>query len=174
MMATTAARATEKRLHPRYKCEGNVEFQTEGVDMRTQGTITDISLSGCYVETPATSAVNTPVNMLLNVKGISLAGKGVVRTSFPLLGMGIEFSEIDDRNGAGLEALIKRLAGEDHSPPTVSATTSSVGTVPHLMIIDSGAALTALSKFFQRHQEMTREQFIDVIGNQTYDEGERS
>jgi hypothetical protein len=162
-----ASPAPEKRASRRYKCEGVAELQSDGVDMGTKAKITDISLSGCYVEVSATSAVNTFVNMVLTVKGIRLALKGVVRTSFPLLGMGIEFAEIRDEDKAALQAVLVRLNNDkdkdDTSAPGVPETEVSSQAPGVLMIMDSGAALNALAKFFQDHQSLSRSQFTDVI-----------
>jgi PilZ domain len=157
--------APEKRASRRYKCEGIAELQTDGVDMGTKAKITDISLSGCYVEVSATSAVNTFVNMVLTVKGIRLALKGVVRTSFPLLGMGIEFAEIRDEDKAALQAVLVRLDKDkdETSAFDVPETEVSPQAPEVLMIMDSGAALNALAKFFQDHQSLSRDQFTDVI-----------
>jgi hypothetical protein len=158
-----ASPVPEKRASRRYKCEGLAELQTDGVDMGTKAKITDISLSGCYVEVSATSAVNTFVNMALTVKGIRLALKGVVRTSFPLLGMGIEFTEIGDEEKAALETLMLRLGGGDSSAIHTPHTPASTRAPCMLMVINSGAALNALAKFFDDHPSLTREQFTDVI-----------
>ena len=45
----------ERRRDVRYKCNGNAEFHTEGIDVRTRAAVSDISRSGCYVELQATS-----------------------------------------------------------------------------------------------------------------------
>jgi hypothetical protein len=45
----------ERRRSPRYNCEGSAEFRVEGSDVRTWGTLTDISVHGCYIEMTATS-----------------------------------------------------------------------------------------------------------------------
>ena len=59
--ATAAApRAVERAAaSPRYACSGSVEFRTEGSDVRMWGTLTDISLHGCYVEMTTTFPVDT-------------------------------------------------------------------------------------------------------------------
>ena len=164
-----ASPAPEKRASRRYKCEGIAELQTDGVDMGTKAKITDISLSGCYVEVSATSAVNTFVNMVLTVKGIRLALNGVVRTSFPLLGMGIEFAEIRDEDKAVLQAVLVRLDkdNDNYKDDTSALDVPETRITPQapgvLMIMDSGAALNALAKFFQDHQTLSRDQFTDVI-----------
>ena len=95
--------ALERRRDVRYKCNGSAEFHTEGIDVRTRAAVSDISRSGCYVELQATSQVNTPVDMLITVNGIGVRIKGVVRTSYPLLGMGIAFTNVEPEDERILE-----------------------------------------------------------------------
>ena len=100
--------AEERRRNPRYKCEGSVEFRSDDLDVRTWATVTDLSRSGCYVEMQVTSPVDTRVNMILNVRGVRVNVKGVVRISYPFLGMGIAFTDIDDENRTRLDDLLSR------------------------------------------------------------------
>ncbi len=151
--------AVERRRDPRYKCEGSAEFHTEGIDVRTRATVSDISRSGCYVELQATSHVNTSVDMLITVNGIGVRVKGIVRTSYPLLGMGIAFTEISKEAQVRLEELISSCS--DTAPPVlVTDAPQPVTPAPDLlMIMDAGAALNALARFFQDNQALTREEF---------------
>ena len=50
---------TERREAPRIRCSGSVEFQAPGSEARMWGTLTDISLHGCYVEMTNTFPVDT-------------------------------------------------------------------------------------------------------------------
>jgi hypothetical protein len=172
--AISPAPAAEKRKSPRYKCEGSAEFRTEGIDVRTWARVTDISRNGCYVEMQATSSVNTAVSMVLEVNGIRVRLKGTVRTSYPLLGMGIEFTEITDEDRIRLEELLLRLAGDVSPPPEIKSRQPTSVVPDLLMIMDAGAALNAVATFFQDNQALTREQFTELIGkSQNRDRGER-
>ena len=51
----------QRRQSPRFRCSGSVEFRTEGSDVPMWGTLTDISLHGCYVEMNTTFPVDTKV-----------------------------------------------------------------------------------------------------------------
>jgi hypothetical protein len=152
--------STEKRRSPRYKCEGSAEFRTEGIEVRTWARVTDLGRSGCYVEMQATSPLNTAVNMMLDVNGIRVRVKGVVRTCYPLLGMGIEFTEIPDEDGAQLDEILRQLAGGFSPDPEPK---SSPG-ADLLMITDVSAALNAVAKFFQTNRALTRDEFTELIG----------
>ncbi len=155
-------RIREKRRRPRYKCEGSVVFRTLGIDMRTWATFTDISLGGCYVELAATFPVRTHVNMALDVKGVKVEVKGIVRTSYPLVGMGIEFTEIAERERLGLEEVLRRLEGNPDLPNKLGLLVSPATAFP-LLIADPAAALNAVASFFQDNQALTREQFTELI-----------
>lgn len=150
----------ERRRTPRYKCEGSAEFRTEGFEVRTWARVTDLGRSGCYVEMQATSPLNSAVNMVIEVNGLRVHAKGMVKTSYPLLGMGIEFTEIADEDGVQLEEILRQLAGGSSPDP---APKPSAG-ADLLMITDVGAALSALAKFFQTNQALTREEFTELIG----------
>jgi hypothetical protein len=165
--------ASERRRDVRHKCEGTAEFYTEGVDVRTRAAVSDISRSGCYVEMQATSPVNTLVDLLITVNGMGVRVKGVVRTSYPLLGMGIAFTEISKKAQEQLEELIVLCAVRTHVPAPESNTGQSLPPVPGLlMIMDAGAALNALASFFQNNQTLSREDFSLLVSkSQKHDSG---
>lgn len=151
----------DRRRHPRYKCEGSVRFDTEGSDVHTWATLTDFSRSGCYVEAQATSPVDTEMNMRIEILGIRMQVKGVVRVSYPFLGMGIAFKEIPESEQARLEEILQRLSGE--TSPLSGAKPGSMG-IEHLSgIEDPGAALMAIAAFFKSAGTLSRETFEDLV-----------
>jgi hypothetical protein len=130
----------------------------------TRAAVSDISRSGCYVELQATSQVNTAVDMLITVNGIGVRVKGVVRTSYPLLGMGISFTEISKEAQVQLEELILSCSGGTSPLPSATNAAEPVAAVPDLlMIMDAGAALNALARFFQNNQTLTRADFSLLV-----------
>ncbi len=156
--------STEKRRYPRYKCEGSVEFRTESIDVRTWATVTEISSSGCYVEMQATSQVGTRVDMVIELKGIRVRAKGVVKTSYPLLGMGIAFTEMTEAEQAQLDHLLLRLAGGSSPSELVPKSSPSLSGAPDLlMITDPAVALNAVAKFFQTHRALSSEEFTELL-----------
>ena len=167
--------ASERRRDVRYKCTGSAEFYTEGIDVRTRAAVSDISCSGCYVEMQATSAVNTLVDLLITVNGIGVRVKGGVRTSYPLLGMGIAFTEISKEAQVQLEELILLCAVSSSLPAPETNAGQSLTTAPDLlMIMDAGAALNALASFFQNNRTLTREEFSLLVSkSQNHDSGTR-
>ena len=84
----------DRRQSPRLRCSGSAEFRTAGSDARMWGTVTDVSLHGCYVEMNTTFPVGTKVDLVLKSFGVRIEAPGTVRASYPFLGMGICFAEI--------------------------------------------------------------------------------
>ncbi len=149
-----------RRENTRYKCAGSAEFCSEASSVRTWGTVADISRSGCYIEMAATSPLDSAVNMVLEVDGIRVRAKGIVRTSYALLGMGIAFTEVEDPEA--LDRLLLHLAGDTPSAIAVG-TAESPTTHSFSIILNPNAALTDLAKFFQVHDTLTRRQFTELL-----------
>lgn len=66
-LAVPAARAgtEERRRSPRFECPGSVEISIDGSDVPLSGTLTNISLHGCYVKTPTTFPLDTGVSIAI-------------------------------------------------------------------------------------------------------------
>ncbi len=153
----------DKRRNPRYKCEGSAEFRSEGSTVRTWATVTDLSRSGCYVEMQATSPVDTALSMTIEIAGIRVGVKGVVRVSYPFLGMGIAFTEVSENDKARFEELLHRLAAGITGPAYQSAEKLAPASPDLADIADPRAALKAVGAFFQEHHTLTREQFLELV-----------
>lgn len=154
------SQVAEKRGEPRYKCKGSAEFRTEGFEVRAGARVTDLSRSGCYIEMQATSPLNTAVSLMIEVNGLRLHVKGAVKTSYPMQGMGVAFTEIPDTDLLQLDEIIRQLA----SGPSDTLEPKPSGGPDLLMIIDASAALHAMADFFQTHRMLTREEFKELVG----------
>ncbi len=151
----------ERRKSLRLRCSGSAEFRAAGSDVRVWGTLTDISLHGCYVEMSATFPVGARVNLVLKSCGISIRVSGTVRTSYPSLGMGICFAaETDREQQRQLNRLLTALAG--HSA------FSNGGPVPEndmqdtLASADPRAFLDEIAEFFHENQSLSRDEFHEI------------
>jgi hypothetical protein len=77
--------------------------------------------------------------------------------------MGIEFTEIADDEKPHLEELLLRLASDTSAQGTIKSVQTPA--VPDLvMIMDAGAALNAVARFFQSNHALTRARFTELIG----------
>jgi hypothetical protein len=100
----------ERRRTLRHSCCGSITMQEEGAASYIATGISDISLTGCYVELLATLPIGTSLSILLRVDGVTLRGTAEVRTSHPGVGMGLEFQEMGAADKAALHQLINRLS----------------------------------------------------------------
>ncbi|HEY6249882.1 MAG TPA: PilZ domain-containing protein [Candidatus Angelobacter sp.] len=98
-----------KRHHERYPCSGSVSIKTAGAGYAMHGEVKDISEGGIYVELTAPMAVGTEVKIGLKMEGLWIEFSGLVRTSYPLVGMGIAFHQLTDTSRESLSALVNKL-----------------------------------------------------------------
>lgn len=82
----------DRRQFPRKSCRIEAEVSMDNGSVRLPGTVTDISLGGCYLEMLAPLPIDTPVEILLKPEGATLEMSGKVRSSQTGLGMGIAFT----------------------------------------------------------------------------------
>ena len=102
--------SVERRAAPRYQCRGSISMRPTDGGGRTSAAVTDVSLSGCYVEMMQTFPVGTKLSALLNVESISISFNAEIRTAHPGVGMGMKFEEMSTSDQAALERLIAKLA----------------------------------------------------------------
>jgi hypothetical protein len=155
----------EKRRSTRYKCEGSAELREDGCDVRTWSTFTDISLHGCYVEAQATYPAGTLLHMKLEAHGLRVETSGIVRVSYPYLGMGIAFQGISDDSTARLKQLLAGLSRPCLiMGPGVQSPHPSTGPMDALPpITNPESAICAMIGFFELHQILLRDDFVTLL-----------
>jgi hypothetical protein len=124
------------------------------------GTLTDISAHGCYVEMSNTYSVDTPVYLVLNSCGIRIQASGTVRASYPGLGMGIRFAEIEPEQQAQLQQLLAMLAGRSPASNRGTAQENAVETSEGSA--DPRALLDEITEFFRKHPLLSRDEFHQI------------
>lgn len=82
----------ERRMYPRRACRLEVQISTPGVTSHARGTVTDISLGGCYVEMFAPLPVDSVIELDIDLEGQYLRPTGRVRSSQTSFGMGVAFT----------------------------------------------------------------------------------
>jgi hypothetical protein len=102
--------AGDRRNVKRYACHGSVKVRVPGVGHPVWATITDLSMMGCYLETPAPAALATQVDLIIEIEGHILHAAGEVRGSYPGVGMGVTFTELPERDRKELQTLVLKLA----------------------------------------------------------------
>jgi hypothetical protein len=157
-----AASGAERRRQPRYKCEGSAEFRVENSSVRTWGTVTDLSLCGCYVEMQATSPPGTELSLTLEVNGIRAQVKGVVRVTYAFLGMGIAFTEIAESERERLHSMVRSLM-EPVATVAPSGPSARPAPTPLPDMVDARSALGAIREFFEDKPQLSRSEFADLL-----------
>jgi hypothetical protein len=106
-----AAEYKVQRRFPRYPCDTGVLIHLEQGNAGFWGTLSDISIGGCYVYTfsPLTVGQEVVLEIKANGKEIRAAGKTV--SSHPGVGMGVAFSRFVNTEGEQiLKSYIAHLA----------------------------------------------------------------
>jgi hypothetical protein len=150
----------ERRQSPRLRCSGSAEFHLAGSDVRMWGTLTDISLHGCYVEMNTTFPVGTRVDLVLKSFGIRVHSLGTVRANYPFLGMGISFNDIQIEEHQRLKQLLAALAGQKDFAPSIAADESVQREA--VASADLPALFSAITEFYQKQQLLSREEFYQI------------
>jgi hypothetical protein len=103
----------ERRRYSRQQCRISAQIATVDGGGSMKGTITDLSLSGCFVEMLSPLPVNTEVTLVTDsIHGIPFTARGVIRISLQGMGVGIEFTLMSPQDRlrlAELAPLSKRL-----------------------------------------------------------------
>ena len=95
----------DRRQFPRQFCRIEAQISTDDDSAGMPGTVTDISLGGCYVEMLAPLPIDTEVELLLKSEGATLEMSGKVRSSQTGLGMGIAFTKVRPEDFEKLQRL---------------------------------------------------------------------
>ncbi len=109
--------AAVRRKHPRYPCTGGVELRQQENGPPAWGNMSDISLTGCYVETTSTLPVGSMVMFHLRTHELNIKGRAVVKTSHHAVGMGVAFLHLSQEDQQNLEFLLGMLAGVQEMRP---------------------------------------------------------
>ena len=105
----------ERRQCPRYPLSLPIHIQVNDAGGPIFLHTTDISASGCYIETIFPLLKGLEVNVILRLDSALLVCNGIVRTSDVNVGMGIEFLGLSEIERATLSTYIQDHA-EDESP----------------------------------------------------------
>jgi diguanylate cyclase (GGDEF)-like protein/putative nucleotidyltransferase with HDIG domain len=89
-----------RRACPRMVCRLTVTLQPMDSRVQVLGTVSDISLSGCYIETAAILSAGSKVKIFFSAEDSTLQSDGIVVRSIPGVGMGIEFLKSEDHASA--------------------------------------------------------------------------
>jgi hypothetical protein len=114
MPDTPATRRNQQRFH----VAGGVEMRRNENAPPVFGNLSDLSLTGCYVETVSTLPVGSELLFMLRVGDTVVRGRAQVKTSHHAVGVGLIFQHTSKEDQQKLEFLIGKLGGSnDMRPP---------------------------------------------------------
>jgi diguanylate cyclase (GGDEF)-like protein/putative nucleotidyltransferase with HDIG domain len=96
----------DRRSQPRLKCRVTIELQPESGGAPVFGSLTDISMGGCYVETSTILSPGTKIKLGFSMEDGSLTAEGAVARIDPGSGVAVQFKE---PNREGREKMSKIL-----------------------------------------------------------------
>jgi hypothetical protein len=99
----------ENRWNPRYLCGGAASVKQQDVSYPVHAEVKDFSRGGIYLEMSTPLLVGTQVLVTVNIEEISFTAAGTVRTSYPLVGMGIAFTNLSSQNQEKIAQIIDKI-----------------------------------------------------------------
>ena len=102
----------ERREHQRLKIKVPIEIYTENNTSPIRGATSDLSLTGCYIETIFPFPIGTPLEIKLQLEETLLV-VGTVVTSDPQVGNGIHFNRMLPEDIEELRAFLDAAEKKD-------------------------------------------------------------
>lgn len=97
----------DRRFVKRLPVKAGIKIRQEETKFTQWGMCRDISMGGCYVETTSPLSVGSKVEIVLYLDERELRPNGIVRSSKPGWGMGIQFQKMDETDKKNLQQLIE-------------------------------------------------------------------
>ncbi len=125
-------------------------------------TLADISVHGCYIETPAPYSIGAYIGLKLEVNGFRVEATGEVRVAYPGVGMGILFIRMSEADRGQLRELVKSVVqpsvvlGRTRTPSMQKPDALRAITNPHAVLQD-------MLNFFEDRHMMGREEFVSIV-----------
>jgi PilZ domain-containing protein len=106
-----------RRSQQRFHVTGGVELRRNEGAPPIFGNLSDISLTGCYVETISTLPAGTELLFMIRVRDTVVRGRAEVKTSHHAVGVGLVFAHMSNEDQQKLEFLIGTLTGSQEMRP---------------------------------------------------------
>jgi hypothetical protein len=109
-IARASTESSDRRRHPRYLCEGSAEVFLPHGALLFQGKILDISLSGCFIETPDLNLERgTHVEVYFVTRQLQFRVAGHIAVLYRKRGAGIAFRDMGPRRTRYVAELLHEL-----------------------------------------------------------------
>jgi hypothetical protein len=93
--ATAALPEGDRRFHPRYTVQVQIELRQEGNDVPMRLATTDLGRGGCYIELMMPLSIGTHIQATLWLHGHPIVVHGRVVTCHPQFGNGMMFEKFE-------------------------------------------------------------------------------
>jgi hypothetical protein len=100
-----------RRAQQRFHCTGGIEMRRSETAPPVFGNLSDLSLTGCYVETVSTLPVGSEILFMLRVRDNVVRGRAQVKTSNHAVGLGLVFTQLGREDQSKLEYILSLLSG---------------------------------------------------------------
>jgi hypothetical protein len=100
-----------RRAQQRFHCTGGIEMRRSEGAPPVFGNLSDLSLTGCYVETVSTLPVGSEILFMLRVRDSVVRGRAQVKTSNHAVGLGLVFTQLGREDQSKLEYILSLLSG---------------------------------------------------------------
>ena len=125
-----ASEPAEKRRHPRFPFSTGGEAFDPQANVRVTGRLSDISRSGCYMDTISPFGVNVAIILSVTREGRTFKTKAKVVYSLNGMGMGITFTTMEPDQARVLDSWLAELGGLIHLEPDPIAADASTTEAP--------------------------------------------
>jgi hypothetical protein len=147
-------RQPERRRYLRFNCAGVAQIWQDGDEHAVTGRVNEISMGGCHVEIMSPLRTGAGVRLQLEVNRRAIRLHGIVRTSQPAYGMGIEFIRIAPVEAEKLHRVVLELSGGEPAAPPEPAWAAPSGSASGDQVGD------AVLRWFATHEALNRQEFL--------------
>lgn len=145
-------------------------------DPPIRGQLTDLTLGGCYLETPSPFPASTRVTLSMSTAGIEVKTGGMVRVMHSDHGMGVEFTQTPDHH-AKIEKFLTALSNNRGAVPELLVEPEGLDSDPTPALQTASRSLQssevlgekhedALLALFQTQAALPADQFLEELRKQ--------
>jgi hypothetical protein len=151
MPETPGTRRSTERFH----ATGGVELRRHEGAPSVFGNLSDVSLTGCYVETVSTLPVGTELLFMLRVRETVVRGRAQVKTSHHAVGVGLVFQHMSNEDQQRLQFIVGGLSGTQETRPDQRNLVPE-DPMPHVRSLSGNTVRTAPTGGGQMSVQVTR------------------
>jgi hypothetical protein len=125
-----ASSPAEKRRHPRFPFSTGGEAFDPQANVRVTGRLSDVSRSGCYMDTISPFGVNVAIILTVTHEGRTFKTKTKVVYSLNGMGMGMMFTTMEPDQALVLDGRLAELGGLIHLAPNTATPEAPLQAAP--------------------------------------------